>query len=261
MESQSDCAQAAGGVTAQEKHLAENYITRQIQENLKYAAEQGQTKMRYPTRETVAKIEGYTKKAIPRPTREQELSLTYKLDRMWKEYFDSHEAELRNIPFSEMEQIGRENIPGYSKMRDELDALFSIPTEYDYSPKYKTILKKYADFPKQYQKLFGKNTEVRTVTDSKGNTWYEVDVPESYKNGTGQIIFAQGGKLINKYQAGDKLVEKYKYGIPTAEVTDNRLYQSSFGTMLPEVRVVAKGDPRKVNNDYYKAHSRARANL
>jgi hypothetical protein len=68
-------------------------------------------------------------------------------------------------------------------------------------------------------------------------------------------------KLINKCQVGDKLVEKYKYGIPTAEETDNRLYQSSFGTMLPEVRVVAKGDPRKVNNDYYKAHSKARANL
>ena len=68
-------------------------------------------------------------------------------------------------------------------------------------------------------------------------------------------------KLINKYQSGDKLVEKYKYGIPTAEETDNRLYQSSFGTMLPEVKVTAKGDPRKVNNDYYKAHSRARAKL
>lgn len=47
-------------------------------------------------------------------------------------------------------------------------------------------------------------------------------------------------KLINKYQAGDKLVEKYKYGIPTAEETDNRLYQSSFGTMLPEVKVNAE---------------------
>lgn len=68
-------------------------------------------------------------------------------------------------------------------------------------------------------------------------------------------------KLINKYQAGDKLVEKYKYGIPTAEETDNRLYQSSFGTMLPEVTVTAKGDPRKVNNDYYKAHSKARSDL
>ena len=43
----------------QESYLQDNYTSRQIQENLRYAAEKGQTKMRYPTRETAAKIEGY----------------------------------------------------------------------------------------------------------------------------------------------------------------------------------------------------------
>ena len=70
--------------------------------------------------------------------------------------------------------------------------------------------------------------------------------------------FVEGGNINNP---PPEEYEKYKYGIPTAEETDNRLYQSSFGTMLPEVKVVAKGDSRKVNNDYYKAHSRARADL
>lgn len=55
----------------------------------------------------------------------------------------------------------------------------------DFNP----IFRRYADFPKQYGKLF-KGSQVRNVTDSKGNTWYEVDVPEDilhrelpYKNG------------------------------------------------------------------------------
>lgn len=57
-------------------------------------------------------------------------------------------------------------------------------------------------------------------------------------------------KLINKYQVGGWFPIGY----------DNNIYQPTYGTMLPEVKVIAKGDPRKVNNDYYKAHSRARAN-
>lgn len=100
----------------EQEHMIKTYLPRQIQENLRYAAENGQTKMRYPTPETAAKIEGYSK------------------------------------------QFGT------------------------YSSQHQTILKKYADFPKQYQKLFGKKTEVRNVMDNKGNTWYEVDVPENYLN-------------------------------------------------------------------------------
>lgn len=63
---------------------------------------------------------------------------------------------------------------------------------------------------------------------------------------------ARGGKL-------DTPPERF-FGIATPEVTDNTVYQPTYGTLLPEVKITAKGDPRKVNNDYYKAHSRARAN-
>lgn len=58
-------------------------------------------------------------------------------------------------------------------------------------------------------------------------------------------------KLIDKYQIGGWFPIGY----------DNNIYRPTYGTMLPEVKVVAKGDPRKVNNDYYKAHSRARVRL
>jgi hypothetical protein len=61
----------------------------------------------------------------------------------------------------------------------------------DYPSRIKTILKKYSDFPKMWKKLF--NTEPRIVTDSKGNTWYEVDVPEGYLDQEWQ--FKTGGKL------------------------------------------------------------------
>ena len=97
------------GPDPQAQYLHDNYLQRQLQENLKYAAEHGQTKMRYPTPETVAKIEGY--------------------------------------------QDGQ----------------------------YETILKKYSDFPKLFNKLY-KKSKVRPVTDKKGNTWYEVDVPHDYLN-------------------------------------------------------------------------------
>lgn len=46
----------------QAQHLMDIYPIRQLQENLRFAAERGQTKMRYPTRETAAKIEGYPEK-------------------------------------------------------------------------------------------------------------------------------------------------------------------------------------------------------
>jgi hypothetical protein len=37
---------------------------------------------------------------------------------------------------------------------------------------------------------------VRTVTDPKGNTWYEVDIPENFLQSEWQ--FKKGGALKNK---------------------------------------------------------------
>lgn len=123
------------------------------------------------------------------------MALRDQLDEMWKNYYDTHEEELRNMPFSEMESIGKKNIPRFSELSEKLDQLISIPNKHDYLPEHQTILKKYADFPKLFEKLF-KDQKVRTVTDDKENTWFEVDIPKGYLNREWQ--FKLGGKLIPK---------------------------------------------------------------
>jgi hypothetical protein len=72
-----------------------------------------------------------------------------------------------------------------------------------------TILKKYEDAPKMIKKTLG--VEVKTVTDGKGNTWYEFDIPESFRTGKGEIrAFADGG-WVEKYKQGGGLDFKYKF--------------------------------------------------
>ena len=72
------------------------------------------------------------------------------------------------------------------------DDIYATPLIHDYKPEYKTILDKYARFPKLFKKMYG--VEPRLVTDSKGNTWYEVDVPKDYLNQ--EWAYKKGGKLI-----------------------------------------------------------------
>ena len=78
----------------QKQHIVNNYTSRQIQENLRYAADKGRAKMRYPTRETAAKIEGY-------PEREA--------------YFD---AEGNDVTTGKLYTIGEENEKELSKLRE-----------------------------------------------------------------------------------------------------------------------------------------------
>ena len=123
--------------------------------------------MRYPTSETAAKIEGYEKEP-------------------WA--IDEQGNKINPHDFWNFERAAQNpNAP--------LETLFDFPKGrggFGYSPQYQTILKKYADFPKLFQKLY-KGQEVRTVTDAKGNTWYEVDVPKGYLSREWQ--FKRGGKI------------------------------------------------------------------
>ena len=199
-------------VDAQGRHLAENYTSRQIQENLRIAAEKGQKKMRYPTRETAAKIEGY-------PEREAYFDANGKDVTKEKVYTygDKEDARLEEIN-KELRRIENERNTGYWQRKPEFieeikardDELYqklvgeqlrirsaephlkpgiTKKTTYD----YEDILRKYTEFPKQFKKLF-KGADVRTVTDLKGNTWYEVDVPENYLQQ--EWTFEEGGSLV-----------------------------------------------------------------
>ena len=162
----------------QVKYLHDNYLQRQLQENLKYAAEHSQTKMRYPTSETAAKIEGYIKKYPKEDVDEakvlQDAIFTLKLGRSKLEDLHALRGSEKYLSFNEAENKN-------DVLKRFSDRLSQLDVRKDYIPEHQTILKKYADFPKLFQKLY-KGYNVRTVTDTKGNTWYEVDVPKNYLN-------------------------------------------------------------------------------
>ena len=218
-------------VDPETSYLVDNYTSRQIQENLRYAAEKGQTKMRYPTRETAAKIEGYSKSRSQSLQDNPELQKHYdelrdalrtEENRIVKKYAPEdyldeslREADFGDMGFSEEEiehlidRIRRseevERSADGVKMREEI---IRARKEIDpvkwlrenvpemYLPQHETILRKYDAFPKQFKKLY-KNADVRIVTDSKGNTWYEVDVPKNYLQQ--EWAYKQGGILKGQH--------------------------------------------------------------
>lgn len=161
-----------------QKHLADTYLERQIQENLKYAAEKGLTKMRYPTRRTAARIEGYP-------------SQTSERDEAMQEYTNAAYND-PDVTFGKGELIyaNEETKKYYEDWWKKIEALSNEPR---YASEFETILRKYDNFVKLYKKLFGKDVEIKVVNDSRGASWYEVEVPESYRNKTTNIIMSGAG--------------------------------------------------------------------
>lgn len=196
----------------QAKYLSNNYTSKQIQENLRYAAENGKTKMRYPTRETAAKIEGYSKQRVSNPELDKKFwELEDELKRAEQAIYEKYLPQnYIDDAYRDQYYLGLDNIqrseafdksPEAAKMRKELlDVREKInPTKWyrenvpeAYFPEHETILRKYDAFPKQYKKLFN-GADVRTAVDAKGNSWYEVDVPKDYLNM--EWPFASGGSI------------------------------------------------------------------
>lgn len=214
--------------TQQQIYLHDNYLYRQLHEILRLAAQQKQTAVRFPTRETAAKIEQYPQKSakIDKLSEGYEglQELVDKLYALQDQYVQAkvnwdiyRQGTGRNLTIEE--DVTRR--PDYAKFQKEMKGLAKQINAYPGSPyriravdakdigtsiffdlyevvdprkqeyAYENILKKYSDFPKMWKKLF--KTEPRIVTDSKGNTWYEVDVPEGYLDQEWQ--FKQGGKI------------------------------------------------------------------
>jgi len=128
--------------------LGDKHQERLLQENLDYAAKNGQSKLRYPTSETAAKIQGYKKLQ-------------------------------REVP------IVRENELAPPPELIDMNTNTSYFNGDDYLPEHKTILKKYSEYPKTVKKTLG--LDVKEVKDVKGNTWYELDIPKSFKDRKGKI--------------------------------------------------------------------------
>jgi hypothetical protein len=215
----------------QANYLADNYTSKQIQENLRYAAEKGQKKMRYPTRETAAKIEGYPEREAYFDAQGNDIT-TKRTPEMWS-YGEQQDKELRHLrkAIKDLEDEYTTWVQNDTYVRNGLDregtaraisndlaeahiSRNSIISENEpklakgYSKKvvydHEDILRKYTEFPKQFKKLY-KNADVRTVTDAKGNTWYEVDVPENYLQQ--EWAYGDGGHL-NRL-ALDGIIERY----------------------------------------------------
>jgi hypothetical protein len=183
----------------QKEFLGKNHQERLLQENIKYAIEQGKSKMRYPTSETAVKIQSYTQfsreQLIKNLNEKLELVKNpeaYKLKNNITEenpsvFFDD---EIKEYNLNPEEYI--------KKQQDEIiknQTLLEKKGNYYYHPSHETILKKYDEIPKMIKKVLGE--DVKLITDSKGNTWYEFDIPKKFKEGKGEIkAFKQGGAII-----------------------------------------------------------------
>ncbi len=162
----------------QKEFLGKAHQERLLQENIKYAVEQGKQKARYPTRETAAKIQSYSpvKKALSadeiKELESRKKGLEYAIS--------EHYATYGNDP--------NYQFPYLKKMEEELAEINKYkyqPGKDIYSDRHETILRKYQETPKMIEKTLG--VKVNIVTDAKGNTWYEFDIPDAYKKGKAEI--------------------------------------------------------------------------
>jgi hypothetical protein len=164
---------------SQKSLLDKNHQERYLQELVGYAAERGDVnKLRLPTKETAAKVQGYS------PVSELNKSEEF--------------INLRKNIVEALETYGN-NSQQYKKATEVYENAVKNSKKV-YSSEHQTILKKYAEQPKTIKKLFG--VEPKVVTDSKGNSWYEFDIPENFKKGKGEIKAYRYGGWLDKYQNG-----------------------------------------------------------
>ena len=161
---------------SQKSLLDKNHQERYLQELVDYAGKRGDiNKIRVPTSETAAKVQGY--KPVTTSSK------------VFEEY-----NKLKGTP--EYEQMIA-NTPDADKVRLEKVLKGDIKGDiYDLSNE--TVLKKYSEQPKIIKKVFG--VEPKTVKDSKGNSWYEFDIPAKFKGGKGEIKAFKDGGWLNKYK-------------------------------------------------------------
>lgn len=167
----------------QKQLLDKNHQERYLQELVDYAGKRGDVnKVRVPTSETAAKVQGYT------PVDVEDVIRRYKTQPSFLEQIN----EASDVEKKFLQEILEGKIKGNT-----------------YEPAHQTILKKYSEQPKTIKKLFG--VEPKIVTDSKGNTWYEFDIPKKFKEGKGEIkAFTVVPAVTGTKIAGDQKKSKSK---------------------------------------------------
>jgi len=161
---------------AQKSLLDKNHQERFLQELVDYAGKRGDVnKVRLPTRETAAKVQRYDGIDSEEFIKKYNEELTKN---------PNYINELKTLNDAERKAVD-EILSGKRK-----GMIYDVPHE--------TILKKYSELPKLIKKLFGQ--EIKIVTDSKGNSWYEFDIPDKFKGGKGEIKAFKDGGWLNKYK-------------------------------------------------------------
>lgn len=198
----------------QKELLGKTHQDRLLQENVAYAAQNGQTKMRYPTPETAAKIQGYKRtdsslieKEITELKNNQEFdikTISWDTKRFILDELDVRILDIDNTGNGSFTPRKTSDIVADIESKNGFNILKERGN--GYSKEHQTILKKYADNPKMVKKVLGQDT--RTVTDSKGNTWFEFDIPEAFRKGKAEIkALSTIGAIATGYKA---IVDKNK---------------------------------------------------
>jgi hypothetical protein len=188
----------------QKQLLDKNHQERYLQELVDYAGKRGDVnKMRVPTSETAAKVQGYE--------RHNPMSSNF-------EYSDKYPKELNDL----VKNVRNSSRDNYDDAVEKLNIYIkNNKPNFLYSSEHQTILKKYAEQPKIIKKLFGKEPTI--VTDSKGNTWYEFDIPDKFKKGKGEIKAFGLAPLIGIGAAGAAASQYQEGGTTEEELTPAQL--------------------------------------
>ena len=159
----------------QKQLLDKNHQERYLQELVDYAGKRGDVnKLRLPTSETAAKVQGYSKVKID----DNSLLTSKEIDEL-----KSLSEKYNKMPDDVSDDLW-DNV--YDPIRKRIEEInVKRAKETNYSSEHQTILKKYSEQPKLIKKLF--KQDAKTITDNKGNTWYEFNIPEKFKKGKGEI--------------------------------------------------------------------------
>jgi hypothetical protein len=237
----------------QKSLLDKNHQERYLQELVDYAGKQDYlNKVRVPTPRTAAKVQNY-RPISQAMVGDVDLELAALNNNSITSIDDLSTQTLRTITQDFDIRLSKINNSGLPEQRDLKDIISELDTKGAFKKlsnkndfislfdtDHQTILKKYAEQPKTIKKLFGE--EPKIVTDSKGNTWYEFDIPKKFKEGKGEIkafstiggIGVAGaaasqlqeqryGGWLNKYQVGGENLPELNSKIDIANFYKNPL--------------------------------------
>jgi len=208
----------------QKQLLDKNHQERYLQELVNYAGERGDVnKLRLPTSETAAKVQGYSKVKID----DNSLLTSKEIDEL-----KSLSEKYNKMPDDVSDDLW-DNV--YDPIRKRIEEInVKRAKETNYSSEHQTILKKYSEQPKLIKKLF--KQDAKTITDNKGNTWYEFNIPEKFKKGKGEIkAFSTIGTGVLGLGLG---ATQYKQGGASNDYVDAELTLEKIKDLIAQGYVI-----------------------